>query len=90
MRVARAVDFTNGADVPLAMDADMAKVVALEARLMVARVVMGEWGVNRYAMDGSSGINFMTKFSALESQLDLRGDWRRGSGRERLGVGGHS
>ena len=67
MRVARAVDFTNGADVPLAVDANMAKVMAFEARFVVARVVTGEWGVDRYAMDSSSGINFMTKFSALES-----------------------
>ena len=87
LRVARAVDFTNGADVPLAVDVNMVKVMAFEARFMVARVVTGEWGVDRYAMDSSSGIDFMTKFSALESQLDLRGDWRRRSGWERLGFG---
>ena len=60
-------DFTNGADVPPAVDANMAKVMAFEARFMVARVVTGEWGVNRFAMDSPSGIDFVTKFSTLES-----------------------
>ena len=90
MGVARAVDFANRADVPLAVDANMAKVMAFEARFMVARMVTEEWGIDRYAMDSPSGIDFVTKFSALESQLDLRGDWRRRSGWERLGVGGCS
>ena len=90
MRVARAVDFTNGADVPLAVDANMAKVMAFEAQFVVARVVTGEWGVDRYAMDSSSGIDFMMEFSTLESQLDLWGDWGRRSGWKRLGVGRRS
>ena len=64
--VARAVDFANRADVPLAVDTNMAKVMAFEARFMVARVVTGEWDVDRYTMDCSRGIDFMTKFSALE------------------------
>ena len=88
--MAGAVDFANRADVPLAVDTNMAKVVAFEARFMVAGVVTGEWGINGYAMDSPRGIDFMTKFSALESQLSLRGDQRRRSGWERLGVGRHS
>ena len=87
MRVARAVDFANRADVPLAVDTNMAKVVALEARFMVARVVTGEWGIDGYAVDSPRGINFMTKFSALEGQFSLRGEWGGGSGWKRLGVG---
>ena len=74
--VARTVDFANRADVPLAVDTNMAKIMAFKARFMVARVVTGEWGVNGYAMDSSRGIDFVTKFSALEGQLGLRGDWR--------------
>ena len=74
MRVARAANFTNGADVPPAVDANMAKVMALEARFVVARVVTGEWGVNRFAVDSPSGINFMTKFGALKGEFDLGGD----------------
>ena len=85
--VARAVDFANRADIPLTVDTNMAQVVAFKARFVVTRVVTGEWGINRYAMDSSHGIDFVTKFSALEGQLDLRGKWRGGSGWERLGVG---
>ena len=76
MRVARAVDLANGADVPLAVDANMAKVMAFEARFMVTRVVTREWGIDRYAMNSRGGVDFVTKFCALESQLNLRGDWR--------------
>ena len=67
MRVARAADFTNGTDVPPAVNANMAEVMAFEARFAVARVVTGEWGVNRFAVDSPCGVDFMTKFSALES-----------------------
>ena len=88
--VTRAVAFANWTDIPWAVDANMAKVVAFETRLMVARVVVGEWGIDGFAMDSPCGIDFVTKFSALEGQLDLRGDWRQGSGWERLGVGGRS
>ena len=39
LRVAWAVDFANGADIPLAINANMAKVVAFKASLGVAWVV---------------------------------------------------
>ena len=74
MRVARAADFTNRTDIPPTVDTNMAKVMAFEARFMVARVVTGERGVNRLAVDGPSGVNFMTKFSALKGEFDLGGD----------------
>ena len=61
------VDFASRADVPLAVDTNMAKMVAFEARFMVVRVVTGEWGIDGYTMDSPGGIDFMTKFSALES-----------------------
>ena len=86
----RAVDFANWTDIPWAMDANMAKVVAFETGLMIARMVTGEWGIDGFTMDSPGGIDFVTKFSALEGELDLRGDWRRGSGWEWLGVGGRS
>ena len=88
--VAGAVDFAHWADVPLTMDMNMAKVMAFEARFMVARVVMGEWGVNGYAVNGSRGINLVAEFSALEGQLNFGGEWGRGSGWERLGIGRYS
>ena len=90
MGVARAIDFANRADVPLAVDTNMAKVMAFEARFMVVRVVTGEWGVDGYAMDSSRGIDFVTKFSTLEGQFDFGGEGRGGSGWERLGVCRHS
>ena len=68
----------------------MAKVMAFEARFVVARVVTGEWGINRFAVDSPSGINFMTKFSALKGEFDFGGDGGRGSGWEWLGVGRRS
>ena len=88
--MAGAIDLAYRTNVPLAMDANMAKVVAFEARFMVARVVTGELGINGYAMDSPHDIDFMTKFSALEGQLNLRGEWRGGSGWKRLGVGRRS
>ena len=90
MRVAGAADFTNGTDIPPAMDANMAKVMALEARFVVAGVVTREWGVNGFAVDSPSGINFMTEFSALKGEFDLGGDGGRGSRWEWLGVGRRS
>ena len=87
--VARAVDFANRADVPLAVDTNMAKVMAFEAQFLVARVVMGEWGVNGYAMNGSSSIDFVAEFRTLEGQFDLRGERGGGSRWEWLGVGRH-
>ena len=76
MRVARAVDFAYGTNIPSTMDVNMAKVVAFEARFVVTRVVAGEWGVDGYTMDSPSGIDFMTKFSALEGQFNFRGERR--------------
>ena len=65
--MARAVDLTNWADIPPAVDTNVAKVMAFETQFVVTRVVTGEWGVDRYAMDSPCGIDFMMKFSTLES-----------------------
>ena len=90
MGVTRTVGLANWANIPSAVDTNMAKVVAFETCLMVARVVTGEWGVDKFAMDSPSGIDFVTKFGALEGELDLWGNGRRGNGWEWLGVGGRS
>ena len=90
MRVAWAVDFAYGADIPLTVDANMSKVVTLETRFMIARMVVREWSIDWYAMNGSCSINFMTEFSTLEGQLDFGGEWGGGSGWKRLGISGHS
>ena len=88
--MAQAVDFAYGADVPLAVDANMSKVVTFETRLVVARMVARKRSIDWYAMNGSCSINFMMEFSALEGQLNLGGERRGGSGWKRLGVGGRS
>ena len=90
MGVARTVGFANWANIPSAVDANMAEVVAFETCFMVARMVTGEWGINKFAMDSPHGIDFVTKFGALEGELDLWGNGRRRNGWEWLGVGGRS
>ena len=79
MRMAGAVDFTYGANVPLAVNMNVAKVVALEARFMVAGVVPGEWSIDGYTMDSSRSINFVTEFDALEGQFGFGGKQGGGS-----------
>ena len=69
------------------MDMNVPKVVAFKACFSVVGVVVRKRGINRYAVNGSSGINFMMKFCALEGQLSFGGKWRGGCGRERLWIG---
>ena len=66
--VTRVVDLADWADVPLTVDMNVFKVVAFEACLSIARVVVRKRGINRYTMNGSSSNNFVAKFSALEYQ----------------------
>ena len=77
------VDLAYQADMSLTVDVGVSKVMTFKTRLMVAGVVAGERGVNRYAVDSSCSINFMTEFGTLEGQLSFRGEWgRRSRGRE--------
>ena len=64
--VTRMVNLADRADVPLTMDTNVSQVVAFEACLSVGGVVARKRGINRYTMNGSGGIDFMAKFSALE------------------------
>ena len=66
LRMAGTVDFAYWTNIPLTMDANMSQVVAFEARFMVVGVVMGERGIDQYAMNSSSSINFVTKFDSLD------------------------
>ena len=65
--VTRVVDFTDRAYVPLTMDADMSKLMALETRFMITGVVAREGSINEYAVNCSSSIDFMVEFDTLES-----------------------
>ena len=38
-------------------------------------VVTREGGINRYAVDGPSGINFVAEFCMLKGQLGFEGEW---------------
>ena len=87
LRMAGVVDLAYWANIPLTVDVDVSEVMAFETRLMIARMVVGEWSINWYIVNGSCGINLMMEFSALEGQLDFGGEWRGGSGWKRLGVG---
>ena len=60
-------DFTDGTDVPPTMDTDMSQMVALEACLMVTRVVAREGSINGFTVNGPGGVDFMVKFSTLEA-----------------------
>ena len=45
LRVSRAIDLANGANVPLAINADVAKMMAFKAGFGIAWVVTMEWSV---------------------------------------------
>ena len=51
LRVSGAVDFTNGANIPLAVDADMAKVMAFKACLVVAGMVSVKGTVYQHSLN---------------------------------------
>ena len=84
------VDLAYWADIPLTVDANMSKVMTFETRLMVTGVTAGERGINRYTVDSSCSINFVTEFSMLKGQFSFRGEWGGRSRGRGLRVGGHS
>ena len=86
----RMVDLAYQADIPLAVDVNMSKVMTFETQLMVLGVVAGERGIDQYAVDSSHSINFLTEFSTLEGQLGFRGEWGRRSRGRGLRVGRRS
>ena len=67
LQVPWAVDFANGANIPLAINADVAKMMAFEAGLGVAWVVAMEWTVYRCSLYSPFGQDFMIQFCVLDS-----------------------
>ena len=59
LRVSGAVDFTNGANIPLAVNTDVAEVVAFKASLVVAWVVTVKGTVYRYSLNSPFRQDFM-------------------------------
>ena len=59
LRMSRAVDFAYWADVPLAINTNMAKMVAFETSLRILRVVLVKWTVHWYSVYSSCGQDFL-------------------------------
>ena len=76
--VARTVDFADGADIPLAIDANMAKVVALETSFGIAWVVTVKGAVYRRSLNSPFRQDFMIQLCVLNSQFN--GGSERGGG----------
>ena len=70
LRVSGAVDFTNGANIPLAVDAEMAKVVAFKACFVVAGMVSVKGTVYRYSLNGPFRQDLMVQLCVLDGQFD--------------------
>ena len=80
LRMSRAVDFANRADIPLAINANVAKMVAFETGFRIPWVVLVKWTVYRYSVYSPGGQDLMIQLSILDGQLD-GGSERGGGGR---------
>ena len=78
LRVSRAIDFAYWADVPLAINANMTKMVAFETSLRIPRVVLMKWTVYWYSVYGSCGQDFLVYLCILNSQLNGSNEGRGG------------
>ena len=89
LRVSRAVDFANGADIPLTVDANVAKMMALEAGFGVAWVVAVEWPVYRRSLYSPFSQDLVVQFCVLDSQFNGGSERGGGGGGYNLRVGRH-
>ena len=80
LRVSGAVNFTNGANIPLAVDADVAEMVAFKACLVVAGMVSVKGTVYRYSLNSPFRQDFMVQFRVLDGQLNGGSEGGRRSG----------
>ena len=90
LRMPWAVDFANGANIPLAVNADMTKVVTFEASLGVAWMVTVKWTVYRCPLNGPFRQDFMVQFCVLDSQFNGGSERGGGGGGYNLRVGRRS
>ena len=81
------VDFADGADIPLAIDANMAKVVALETSLGIVWVVTVKGAVYRRSLNSSFRQDFIIQLCVLDSQFNGGSERRGGGGGYNLRVG---
>ena len=77
LRMSGAVDFTNGANIPLTVDADVAEVVAFKASLVVAGVVSVEGAVYRHSLNSPFRQDLMVQLCVLDGQFDGGGEGGR-------------
>ena len=90
LRVPRAVDFADRANIPLAIDANVAKMMAFEAGFGVVWVVTMEWPVYRHSLYSPFSQDFVVQFCVLDSQFNGGCKRGRGGGGYNLRVGCHS
>ena len=90
LRVSGAVDFTNGANIPLAVDADMAEVVALKACLVVAGMVSVKGTIYWYSLNSPFRQDLMVQLCILDGQFDGGSEGGGGGGGYSLRVGRRS
>ena len=57
--MSRAVDFAYWADVPLAVDTNMAKIVAFETSFRILRVILMEWSIYWYSMYSPGSLDLL-------------------------------
>ena len=90
LRVSRAIDLANGANIPLAINANMAKVVTFEASLGIAWVVTVKWTVYWCSLNSPFRQDFMIQFCVLDSQFNGGSERGGGGGGYNLRVGRRS
>ena len=90
LRMSGAVDFTNGANIPLAVDANMTEVMAFKACLVVAGMVSVEGTVYRCSQNSPFRQDFMVQLCVLDGQFDGGSEGGGGGGRYNLRVGRRS
>ena len=87
LRVSWAVDFANGANIPLTVNANVAKMVAFEASLSVVWMVTVEWSVYRCSSYSPFSQDFVVQFCILDSQFNGSSERGGGGGGYNLRVG---
>ena len=87
LRMSQAVDFANRADVPLAINTNVAKMVAFETGLRILRVILVKQTVYRYSVYSPSGQDLMIQLSVLDGQLDGGSERGGGGGGDSLWIG---
>ena len=59
LQMSWAIDFANWADIPLAINTNVAKMVAFKTGLGISQVILVKWTVYRYSVYSSGGQDLM-------------------------------